>query len=63
MLADTVEALMGAVFIDGGWEALSKVFGRIVTPMVYYCCKFFDQMGTDLVHDLISYFAKRGKSL
>lgn len=60
-MADIVESLMGAVFLDGGWKALFKVFGRIVTPMVYYCCKFFDIMGTDLIHDIISFFAKRGK--
>jgi dsRNA-specific ribonuclease len=63
MLADVVESLMGAVFLDGGWNNLYKVFGRIVLPQIFYCCKYFDKMGTDLIHDIISFYATRGKSL
>lgn len=59
-MADVVEALMGAVFLDGGWNALAQVFGRIVTPMIYFCCRYFNQIATDLIHDIIQFYDQKG---
>lgn len=28
--------------------------------MIYYHCQFFEKIGTDLVHDIISFFQKQG---
>lgn len=52
-MADVVEALLGAVFLDGGWKELLQVFGRLVTPMIYFCCRYFENIATDLIHDII----------
>lgn len=39
MLADTVEALIGAVYLDSGFEAASAVIGRLYLPL-------FDELKT-----------------
>jgi len=59
-MGDVVEALMGAVFLDGGWNALFQTFGRIVTPAVYYCCKYYNKLAFDLTHDIIAFYSKKG---
>ena len=38
------ESLAGAVFLDGGWDAVHKVFGRILGPCIQYICDNYDQM-------------------
>jgi dsRNA-specific ribonuclease len=62
MLADVVESLMGAIFLDGGWGKLFSVFGRIMLPFIVYSCKYSERIGTDLIHDITAYFAKQGNS-
>ena len=34
VLSDLYESLAGALFLDGGWEAVHKVFGRILAPCI-----------------------------
>ena len=61
-MADVVEALLGAVFLDGGWKALMQVFARLATPMIFFSCKYFSNIATDLTHDIIASYDKRGKN-
>lgn len=60
-LGDTMEALCGAIFLDGGWQALIDFFGRIASPIIYFVCKYFDETVVDLIHDITAYFTQRGK--
>jgi len=41
VMADVVEALFGAVFLDGGFPAVCATFGRIILPMVCFISKFY----------------------
>jgi ribonuclease-3 len=34
LLADALEAVFAAVYLDGGWEAASEVVGRLIAPRV-----------------------------
>lgn len=58
-LADTMEAICGAIFIDGGWEALISVFLRMAAPLIFFMCKHFDDVVVDLSHDIIAFFDKQ----
>lgn len=60
-LGDTMEALCGAIFLDGGWEALLDFFGRISSPVIFFVCKYFDETVVDLIHDITAFFTSRGK--
>ena len=60
ILADVVEALFGAIFLEGGWAALTETFGKIVEPYIFFCCKYYSQFTVDLKYDIISSFVKRG---
>lgn len=51
-MSDTVESLMGAIFLDGGWPALYKVFGRLILPQVFFICKFSDKICVDLIQEI-----------
>lgn len=62
-LGDTMEALCGAIFLDGGWEALINFFGRIASPIIYFVCKYFEDTVVDLIHDITTFFAQRGSLL
>jgi dsRNA-specific ribonuclease len=33
-LGDIWESVAGAVFLDGGWKAIHKVYGRLLTPFM-----------------------------
>lgn len=59
-LGDSMEALCGAVFLDGGWKALISVFGRMAAPVIYFVCKYFDETVVDLIHDITAFYAQRG---
>ena len=61
-LADTMEAIFGAIFMDGGWEALVKFFVRIAGPSIYFSCKYFESTVVDIIHDLIKFYQKQGKN-
>lgn len=58
-LGDSMEALCGAIFLDGGWKALLSVFGRMAMPVIYFVCKYFDETVVDLIHDIIAFYAQR----
>lgn len=60
-LGDTMEALCGAIFVDGGWKALIDFFGRIASPVIYFVCKYFDETVVDLIHDITAFFTSRGR--
>lgn len=60
--ADTLEALFGALFMDGGWPALSGFFIPKAGPLMFFACKYFDSTVVDIIHDLIKYYSKRGIS-
>lgn len=62
-LGDSMEALCGAIFLDGGWEALISVFGRIAAPVIFFVCKYFDETVVDLIHDITAFYAQRGTIL
>ena len=48
ILANTLEALMGALYIDGGFERTREIIGRLFSPML-------DNVGTiDMEHDFKS---------
>ena len=57
-LADTMEALCGAIFVDGGWEAIMQVFLRMTAPMIFFMCSYFDEIVIDLTHDIIVFFGR-----
>ena len=59
-LGDAMEALCGAIFLDGGWKALISVFGRMAAPLIYFVCKYFDETVVDLIHDITTYYAQKG---
>lgn len=59
-LGDSMEALCGAIFLDGGWKALIDVFGRMAAPVIYFVCKYFDETVVDLIHDITAYYARLG---
>lgn len=40
ILGDVFEAVIGAIFIDGGLNAVMKVFKHIVSPLLLYTSKF-----------------------
>ena len=48
-MSDTIESLMGAVFLDGGWPALYQVFGRLILPQVFFMCKYSGNICIDLI--------------
>lgn len=52
---------MGAIFLDGGWSALYKVFGRIILPQIFFMCKYSDKICVDLIQEIQKYFERRGK--
>lgn len=62
-LGDTMEALCGAIFLDGGWQALLNFFGRISAPLIFFVCKYFDETVVDLIHDITAFYAQRGMLL
>jgi hypothetical protein len=35
-LSDIWEALIAAIFIDGGWKALHETIGCILEPYIFY---------------------------
>ena len=41
-LGDLFESLSGALFLDGGWNAIHKVYGRILAPCIQYICDNYD---------------------
>lgn len=62
-LGDSMEALCGAVFLDGGWPALISVFGRMAAPVIYFVCKYFEETVVDLIHDITAFYAQNGRLL
>lgn len=62
-LGDTLEALFGAIFYDGGWKPLLKFFERIAFPLIYFLCVYFDSTTVDMRHDLESVYQKKGLKL
>ena len=58
-LADTMEALCGAIFVDGGWDAIMQVFLRMTAPMIFFMCSYFDDIVVDLSHDIIVFFERK----
>ncbi len=58
--ADTFEAILGAIFFDGGWQALSDFFIPKAGPVMFFACKYFDSTVVDIIHDLIKFYQKRG---
>lgn len=61
ILADTLEAIFGAVFYDGGWTALVKVVETIAGPMIQYATEHFDAMGKNIIGDIIAHHRQKGK--
>ena len=40
ILGDVFEAVIGAIFVDGGLDAVMHVFKHIVSPLLLYIAKF-----------------------
>lgn len=59
-LGDFLEAMFGAIFIDGGWEPVYRIFNRLFSPLIFFICKYFDDMVVDLIHDVNTFFATTG---
>lgn len=59
-LGDYLEALFGALFMDGGWEPAYNFFNRLFAPLIFFICKYFDDMVVDLIHDVNTFFATKG---
>jgi dsRNA-specific ribonuclease len=59
-LGDYLEALFGAILIDGGWEPVYNIFNRLFSPLIFFICKYFDDMVVDLIHDVNTFFATNG---
>ena len=34
ILGDIWESIAGAIFLDGGWEAIHQVYGRLLFPFI-----------------------------
>lgn len=62
-LGDIMEAICASIFLDGGWFALLETFGRMVSPTIFFVCKYFDQIAVDLIHDVKRYYDKKGMSM
>ena len=60
ILADVLEAICGAILVDGGWKALNRVFGRLAGPFVFFGTKFFNEIGRNVVGDITEYYSKMG---
>ena len=39
ILSDVFESFIGALYIDGGWNAVCNVIGRIMKPFLHYFLK------------------------
>jgi dsRNA-specific ribonuclease len=56
IIGDSMEALCGALFLDGGWEAMFNFFTRISEPLIFFACKYFAEIEGDLIHNIKAYF-------
>lgn len=59
-LGDFLEAIFGAIFLDGGWEPVFRIFNRLFAPLIFFICRYFDDMVVDLIHDVNTFFATTG---
>lgn len=59
LLADVFEALVGAVFVDGGWQTLFEVLHRLMGPLIVYLCLHAEMVGDELVNSGESIGRKR----
>jgi dsRNA-specific ribonuclease len=63
ILADTLEAIFGAVFYDGGWNALLAVLEAIAGPMIHFAAENFDILGRNIIGDIIAFHRSQGSRL
>lgn len=63
ILGDSMEALCGALFLDGGWEAMFNFFTRISEPLIFFACKYFAEIEGDLIHNIKAYFDRESIEL
>lgn len=40
ILGDVFESVMGAIFVDGGLNAVMRVYKHLVSPLLLYIAKF-----------------------
>ena len=52
-LADTFEAILAAIFLDGGWNALSSLFNTMFKPMLEFADSCLHHLGRDIVGDIL----------
>ena len=60
ILGDVFESLIGAIFIDGGIQALNRVMERIFGPLILFVAQFSKEFDKEPIDDLnlIIYFYK-----
>ena len=62
-LGDSFEALAGAIFVDGGWKAIHKVYGRIFLPFIYFYARHEKYIIVDMKHMVVSDFQAKGEKV
>ena len=40
ILGDVFESVMGAIFVDGGLDAVMRVYEHLISPLLLYIAKF-----------------------
>jgi len=58
ILADVFEAILGAVFVDGGYNEVVRVLEHILGPLVCMVAKYFDKIRKNPVEEF-NLFASR----
>lgn len=60
-LADVFEAVVGALFVDGGWKAVFEVLHRLLSPLVIYLCLYSELVSADLCETVKRSFAAESR--
>nr|QZA51932.1 dicer-like 5 [Paramecium bursaria] len=55
ILSDFFEALCGAIFMDGGWDAIIKVYGLMYDRFIQYSCMYLQQIDGHVIERIHQY--------
>ena len=54
ILGDVFEALIGAIFIDGGMKSVLQVYSHLLAPFILYVAKFSKRLNKEPKEEFLS---------
>lgn len=59
VLSDTFEALVGAIFMDGGWQPVCKFLKKVYLKFIPFVCTYLNDIDDHVIDRVHQYSASK----